>query len=83
VPVPILTHSDSPKWHNEPDTDAKPVRPSQDELRRMKCSVCSGMPASAAKWSTTDWRPGKFCSCPFTDPPADALDECHLAGVAA
>jgi hypothetical protein len=42
-------------------------RPSAEELAAMRCPHCGGMPAVAAKWATTPWRPGKFCRCPFDE----------------
>lgn len=47
------------------EVDQHDDRPSEDELRALRCPDCGGMPAAAAKWQTTPWRPGKFCSCPF------------------
>ncbi len=44
-------------------------RPTSVELDAMRCPDCGAMPAAAAQWETTPWRPGKFCSCPFNKAP--------------
>jgi hypothetical protein len=40
-------------------------RPPDAELRATRCRTCGGLPSSAAKWIESEWKPGRFCSCPF------------------
>ncbi len=44
-------------------------RPKIEELAAMTCAVCGGMLASAARWETTSWQSGKYCSCPLDASP--------------